>query len=198
MSARSSIQTQRALLDAAHEEFTRFGPAGARVDRIADNAGCNKQRIYAYFGSKENLFAEVLRRAHTQLRERVPLPVDRAELDEYVGRVFDFHRADSSLLRLLTWEALAYGPDELPWAEERRDFYAEKTAALQRALGIDDPPRVAALVLELIGLASWPFVLPQQRRLMYEVHDGADLDSLREALSGFARAAIAQAAGPAR
>lgn len=195
--ARSSIRTQKALLNAAHEEFTRFGPAGARVDRIAEAAGCNKQRIYAYFGSKEHLFAEVLNRVHARLAERVPLPVDRAELDEYVGKVFDFHRADSSLLRLLTWEALAYDADAPPWAHERRAFYAQKTADLQRALGLEDPSKVAALLMELIGLACWPFVLPQQRRQMYESHEGATLDSLRDSLCGFARASIAQVTGEA-
>ena len=37
-------------------EFSAYGIAGARVDRIASAAKANKQAIYAYFGSKDALF----------------------------------------------------------------------------------------------------------------------------------------------
>jgi AcrR family transcriptional regulator len=43
------------ILDAALEEFSTHGVAGARVDRIASAADCNKNLLYVYFGSKENL-----------------------------------------------------------------------------------------------------------------------------------------------
>lgn len=55
-------ETRERIFDAAVEEFSRNGFAGARVDHIATLAGINKQRIYAYFGDKEGLFVEVWRR----------------------------------------------------------------------------------------------------------------------------------------
>ncbi|WP_158630388.1 TetR/AcrR family transcriptional regulator [Glycomyces terrestris] len=195
--ARPTAQrTRDALLRAAYEEFTLFGPAGARVDRIADRAGCNKQRLYAYFKSKENLFGEVMREAHRRLAEEVPLPSDREELDEYVGRVFDFHRRDQSIVRLLAWEGLTYGRAALPWAEERRAFYEVKLTALRKAIGGDDPAMLAALLIELIAIASWPFVVPQQRRLLYEEYrpEVTTVDALRDSLNTLGRASIAAVA----
>ena len=53
-------RTKRLLLDAATAEFSAYGLAGARIDRIAATAGVNKERIYQYFGKKDELFAQVL------------------------------------------------------------------------------------------------------------------------------------------
>ncbi|BCL80549.1 helix-turn-helix transcriptional regulator [Ktedonobacteria bacterium brp13] len=49
-------ETKKRLLNAATNEFARRGIAGARVDRIADLAGCSKALIYDYFGNKDQLF----------------------------------------------------------------------------------------------------------------------------------------------
>lgn len=187
-----SNRTREAILQAAYDEFSEHGPAGGRVDRIAAAAGCNKQRLYAYFKSKENLFAEVLREAHRRLGEAVPLPTDRAGLDEYVGAVFDFHLRDPSMVRLIAWEGLTFGDSPLPWREERQAFYEEKIAALQRALGVANGPAVAALLIALIGISSWPFVMPQQRKLLYvEFSPGVTtVDALRASLNAFGRASI--------
>jgi AcrR family transcriptional regulator len=60
VAARDSAATKERLLEAATAEFAAHGIAGARVDRIAAAARANKQLIYAYFGSKEQLFDAVL------------------------------------------------------------------------------------------------------------------------------------------
>ena len=51
-----SDATRKRILEAAEEEFARYGIAGARIDRIALTAEANKARIYAYFGDKRRLF----------------------------------------------------------------------------------------------------------------------------------------------
>src|ERR1700739_4300497 len=53
-------QTKRRLKDAATEEFAAHGLHGTTVDRIAERAGVNKERLYNYFGDKRSLFATVL------------------------------------------------------------------------------------------------------------------------------------------
>ena len=53
-------ETKTRILEAAFREFAEYGVSGARVDRIAKSAGCNKNLIYVYFESKERLFAAVL------------------------------------------------------------------------------------------------------------------------------------------
>src|SRR5271157_5388915 len=60
--------TKQRVLDAAKVEFARHGLAGARVDAIADRAKANKQMIYHYFGSKQELFLAVLEDAYRDIR----------------------------------------------------------------------------------------------------------------------------------
>lgn len=50
-------ESRQIILTAARTEFGEHGYAGARVGRIADRAGLNKQLIYYYFGSKSGLYA---------------------------------------------------------------------------------------------------------------------------------------------
>lgn len=49
------------IVNAAIGEFAANGMAGARVDRIAREAGVNKAMIYYYFSSKENLYRETIK-----------------------------------------------------------------------------------------------------------------------------------------
>lgn len=60
--ASSESSTRRRILDAARDEFARYGKAGARVDRIASTAGINKAMLYYHFGSKEDLYLAVIDR----------------------------------------------------------------------------------------------------------------------------------------
>ena len=53
-------KTRSNILNAARRLFSEHGFAGTSVDSIAEAAGANKQRIYAYFGSKKKLFEAVL------------------------------------------------------------------------------------------------------------------------------------------
>ena len=60
--------TRARILDAATQEFARFGLGGARVDRIAVRAAANKRMLYYYFGDKEGLFLAVLENAYARIR----------------------------------------------------------------------------------------------------------------------------------
>ncbi|RAJ38643.1 TetR family transcriptional regulator [Kitasatospora sp. SolWspMP-SS2h] len=179
--------TKQRLLAAATEEFAAHGIAGARVDRIAELAGVNKERIYGYFGSKQRLFDQVVARALDELAEAVPLqPGD--DPAEYVGRVYDFHRANPALVRLFLWEGLHYRDDALPGEARRSTHYERKVAALAETFGTEASPRVGACLLSLIGLAAWPVAVPRMARLLV----GADPDiDLRAHVVEFARQAVA-------
>ena len=73
------------ILEAASAEFSAYGVAGARVDRIAKVAGCNKNLIYIYFESREALFTTVLNRSLAGVYEALPLTPD--DLPGYAARV---------------------------------------------------------------------------------------------------------------
>lgn len=82
-------------------EFSTHGIAGARVDRIARNASCNKNLIYIYFGSKEKLFSTVLGQHLARVYEDVEFTP--GDLAAYALRVFDLATRQPDLMRLLAW-----------------------------------------------------------------------------------------------
>ena len=104
---RSSEETRRRLLAAATAEFAEYGIAGARVDRIAETAGVNKQAIYAYFGSKESLFDAVFDAMVLQTIEEVP--IDAYDLPGYAARLHDRYQKHPEVLRIATWYSLERG-----------------------------------------------------------------------------------------
>ncbi|WP_137922499.1 TetR/AcrR family transcriptional regulator [Hydrogenophaga sp. 2FB] len=63
-----SSAARTAILAAARTEFSAKGLTGARVNEIAARAGVNKQLIYYYFGSKEDLYRIALEVVYTEIR----------------------------------------------------------------------------------------------------------------------------------
>lgn len=55
-----SARKRRAILDAAEEIFLRGGYLGTNMDEIAARSEVSKQTVYKHFGSKENLFVEIV------------------------------------------------------------------------------------------------------------------------------------------
>jgi len=83
--------TRARILQAATLEFHRFGLGGARVDRIADEAGVNKRMLYYYFGSKDALFLAVLEAVYEQIRgEERALELDRLDPAEAIRQLVSF------------------------------------------------------------------------------------------------------------
>lgn len=60
MGASSTVPRRDRILASAEREFARHGSAGARMDRIAAEAGVNKQLLFHYFGSKAGLHQAVV------------------------------------------------------------------------------------------------------------------------------------------
>lgn len=61
---RDSAATQRAILEAAREEFAAAGYDGAGMRAIAAKAGVDARLIGRYFGGKEQLFRQVVEHAY--------------------------------------------------------------------------------------------------------------------------------------
>jgi AcrR family transcriptional regulator len=126
---RDKEATKAKLLDAAMDEFAQYGIAGARVDRIAAKAGCNKAMIYAYFDSKEGLFDELLKIQIDRMIQQVPITPE--DLPGYAGRLFDSYRDQPQLLRLAAYHRLENGFEAIPAAEA--EAYRHKVEAIGRA-----------------------------------------------------------------
>lgn len=64
------------MLDCAIQVFARDGYEAAAMDEIAEAAGISKPMIYAYFGSKSELYVAALRHSGDQLRAAIGAAVE--------------------------------------------------------------------------------------------------------------------------
>ena len=86
---------ERQMLDSAVSVFSRRGYHAASMDEIAEDAGVSKPMVYAYLGTKEELFLAALRREAARLMETVTGAVEREapadrQLWNGVHAFFDF------------------------------------------------------------------------------------------------------------
>jgi TetR/AcrR family transcriptional regulator len=107
---RSSVDSQKRILDGAEQEFARSGFAGARLREIAASAQVQTALIHHYFTDKRGLYEEVIRRALDQmsiasfrvLGEGRDL---RGYLRGFVDLLVDFYEANQNLLAIMRAEA---------------------------------------------------------------------------------------------
>jgi TetR/AcrR family transcriptional regulator len=110
---RNAEVTRARILETARVEFVTHGLNGARVDRIADQSGVNKNLIYHYFGSKDDLYLAVLEGIYAGLRARQEdqslrdLPPVEA-MRRLVANTFDHFVATPDLIRLMSIENIHY------------------------------------------------------------------------------------------
>jgi len=163
---RNPQQTQQRILEAALEEFAAKGFAGARVDAIARRARINKRMLYHYFGDKEGLFREVLRR---KIADRSAWLAGAP--DDPIERLpFWFQMAcrDREWVQLLEWEALQWGEKKVIDEERRQESVgrAVERVRQQQARGLLDPDLdPGQLLLSMMALTAYPVAFPQLARL---------------------------------
>ncbi|KAB0492631.1 TetR family transcriptional regulator [Pseudomonas vancouverensis] len=102
-------KTRENILQEALIEFVQQGLSGARVDAIAERIHTSKRMIYYYFGSKEQLYVEVLEKLYGDIRnteDRLHLaelaPV--AAIRRLVEFTFDHHDRNVDFVRIVSIE----------------------------------------------------------------------------------------------
>lgn len=151
-----STATKKRLIEAAFDEFAERGLAGARVDRIAAAASANKQAIYAYFGSKDELFRAVLAERCDAIFDAVPF--DPTDLPSFVGGLFDYFVENPRLVRMNMWRHL-----ELP-DDPEHESVTDKVRALARAYEFGARQGAEQLFQLVVGLATASFTLSSAAR----------------------------------
>lgn len=167
-SFRNPEQSRRRILRAALTEFALNGFAGARVDAIARRARINKRMLYHYFGDKEVLFREVLRR---KMAERIAWMASAPEDPvDYLSQWFQLACRDREWVKLLEWEALQWGEKKKVIDEaSRRDGVAralERLRKQQRVGLISKNFEPGQLLLAMLSLTAYPIAFPQISRLV--------------------------------
>ncbi len=158
----ASQQRRRDILLAGKKVFFESGYQLASVDRIADVAGATKRTVYDHFGSKEQLFTEVIAFASAQFVGLLPtadqLPQDPAEgVRAFAARVRDLVASPESLRfqRLIIAEAerhpaLGRALYETAVLGAERGLAAYLEACVARgALRLQDAAATARVVLDL-------------------------------------------------
>ncbi|QSF48013.1 TetR family transcriptional regulator [Paenibacillus tianjinensis] len=150
---RNAEATRERILEAAMAEFSAHGIAGARVDRIAKNADCNKNMIYIYFENKEMLFTTILQKNLTRVYEEITFTPD--DLPGYAVRVFDFAMSNPDLMRLMAWFSLEQKADS---PVERGQVHDQKVKSLTEAqnsgqVGAAFPPEFILTTIMTIATA---------------------------------------------
>lgn len=143
-----STDTKRRILSAARTEFARYGLAGARVDRIAENARANKRSIYVHFGPKEQLFDLVVGQALMEMADDVPFTAE--DLPAYAGDLFDYLISRPEILRLTSWAGL----ERTNASPEEVQAYEPKIRALSKLF---DDAAVDVLALLLGQITAWQY-----------------------------------------
>ena len=164
---RNPERTRERILSAALQEFAANGFAGARVDAIARRAAINKRMLYHYFGNKEHLFREVLRRKIAERQASAEgLSGDPAKSLPFW---FQLSCRDADWVRLLEWEALQDAGKKLIDGNSRRALATRALGRIrkQQALGYlagEFEPR--HLLLAMRSLTMFPMAFPQLTRLI--------------------------------
>ncbi len=187
------------ILEVAGRLFAAHGYHAASMDEIATQADITKPMIYAYFGSKENLYVAYIERAGRELLERMRAATDpsaapierlRAGILEFLGFVEE--RRDG--WQVLHSEAAARGG---PLAEEVASLRAGiarmigrlLTQTLADARGSDETAAALDGVAHAVvgageSLANWWLAHPELPR-----------DRAAELLVALGRAGVDQARG---
>lgn len=109
-----SEESRGRILNSATKIFAEKGLDGSRIDEIAEDAGINKRMLYHYYGSKEDLYTEVLRfnydKIYTMSKNAFVLADDPKEnVTRAIRAYFYFLANNEAFVRLISWEALNGG-----------------------------------------------------------------------------------------
>ncbi|MBT0773534.1 TetR/AcrR family transcriptional regulator [Kineosporia sp. J2-2] len=145
--------TRRKLLEAGVRQFAAHGLAGARMDAIGRDAGVNKERVYKYFGDKQQFFAAVLAHELTALLDGIDVaPRGPEAVGAFTAELFDRCRDRPELPRLLAWESLEL--DRAVALERRRPICADQASCFQTAVPGLDRATAEHLLLTAVTLVT--------------------------------------------
>ncbi len=103
--------TKQKILVSAEEAFAEKGFYGARVDEITEQAGVNKRMLYAYYGSKEQLYIAVLNTVYQRLAQSEEKLLSEetdpvCAVKRIIRHDFKFLSENPSFVKMILWENL--------------------------------------------------------------------------------------------
>lgn len=113
-SARNSEISKSKILKEAEIEFAHKGPIASSVNVIADKAQINKRMIYHYFGSKEELYKEVLKTNFYKIRAIGDRAFVNANdsiscVKQIIRDYYYFLKKNPNYVKIMAWEEISGG-----------------------------------------------------------------------------------------
>lgn len=161
---RNPGRTREAILDAAEQLFAERGYEATSLTDVGGQAGVSRGTPGYFFGSKEQLYRDVLERCLERVRAAVRSGRERALASQEppevvlagaVGEYFDFILANPDFVRLLEREALD-GGKHLATLPPHLEAAQEALGAIVSELAIDpaDEAEARQLLISMLAL-SW-------------------------------------------
>lgn len=166
--ARRETPPRERILASAHTEFAERGLAGARIDTIARNAEASKERLYAHFKTKRDLFDAALGSSIDRWLEAVPL--DANDMPGWASRLYLHFSAHVDDARMILWGQIEGVSLSSPGIVDHEELEArrERVREAQASGLIDSEWRVDEVFTMAFGLVlSW-FVTPSTTNLHRE------------------------------
>lgn len=97
------------IIAAALKEFAEYGPDGARVKHIAEQAGVSKSSIFYYFETKDDLYRSVIKEFLRMINSQLDLRISRSvTLEQMLREIIYTHmnimRQSPDLVKLMRGE----------------------------------------------------------------------------------------------
>ncbi|HZZ83965.1 MAG TPA: helix-turn-helix domain-containing protein [Anaeromyxobacteraceae bacterium] len=157
---KSPSEARQAILEAAEELFARYGFKKTSIDDIAQAARIGKGTVYLHFSSKEQLFAEFVRRVSVRMHDTLTTAVKRAPTPAAKLRAFittkltaiavlasEMQLRDDTIFELLP---LAASHRDVHFARERSLLVQVlRDGAASGAFVVEQPDRLAT------GMMAW-------------------------------------------
>lgn len=126
---RDAERSRKAILEAARKEFSVHGLGGARLERIAAEAGVHKRLVYYYFQDKDGLFSAVLESVYEEIRD-AQLYLDLKGMAPLAAlrRLIEF-----------TWDYYIAHPEFITFLNSENLHKAKHLAALPRIKELNSP-----------------------------------------------------------
>ena len=168
---------ERQIMDAAVDVFSRLGFHAASMDEISEVAGISKPMLYAYLGSKEELFATCIRREATVMMEAIATGIEPDQAPDVqlwsgLRAFFGFVGENRASWQVLHRQAGSQGgPFAAELAEMRGRAVSLVAALLVHATKTQDVPSASeqeaeSLAAALVGagesLADWWLDHPEE------------------------------------
>jgi len=108
---KKSRSTKEKILSIALKEFAAYGFGGARVERIARQAGVNKAMIFYYYSSKQNLYRIIIKNSLLELipkiQETISVSKNPEQFFENLPKVYiQYFVKNQAVMRMIGFELI--------------------------------------------------------------------------------------------